>query len=79
MQQYKMTALPRVLMQTQMNNTLPMNTAERLQSPLLSCTINHHHHQYAAGTGHQSAFIISITTRQQDQAVRLPTTTTTTL
>jgi hypothetical protein len=53
-----------------------MNTAERLQSPLFLCTINHHHHHYAAGTGHQSAFAISLTTWQQDQAaVRLPTTT----
>jgi hypothetical protein len=52
-----------------------MNTAERLKSPMLLCTINHHHHHYAAGTGHQTAFILSLTTWQQDQAVRLPNTT----
>jgi hypothetical protein len=52
-----------------------MNTAERLQSSLLLCTINHHHHHYAAGTGHPSAFIISLTTWPQDQAVRLPNAT----
>jgi hypothetical protein len=51
-----------------------MNKAESLQPPSLSCTINYHHH-YVAGTGQQSAFMISLTTRQQDQAVRLPTLT----
>jgi hypothetical protein len=52
-----------------------MNTTKRLQSPWLLCTINHQHHDYAAGTGHQTAFIISLTTWQQDQAIRLPNTT----
>jgi hypothetical protein len=32
----------------------------------------HHHQNYAAGTGHQSALIFIIITRQQDQALRLP-------
>jgi hypothetical protein len=32
----------------------------------------HHHQHYAAGTGHKSALIFFITTRQQDQALRLP-------
>jgi hypothetical protein len=36
----------------------------------LLCTINYHHH-YAAGTDHQSAFMISFTIWQQDQAIRL--------
>jgi hypothetical protein len=36
-------------------------------------TIEHHHHQHhAAGTGHQSAFMPIIITRQQDPAIRLP-------
>jgi hypothetical protein len=55
------------------NNTRHMNTTEKLQSPLLSCIINHHHHHYAAGIGRQTAFITSLTTRQQVQAVKLPT------
>jgi hypothetical protein len=32
----------------------------------------HHHQNYAAGTGHKSALIFIIITRQQDQALRLP-------
>jgi hypothetical protein len=32
----------------------------------------HHHQNYAAGTGHKSALISIIITRQQDQALRLP-------
>jgi hypothetical protein len=32
----------------------------------------HHHQNYAAGTGHKSAPIFIIITRQQDQALRLP-------
>jgi hypothetical protein len=31
----------------------------------------HHHQNYAAGTGHKSALILIIITRQQDQALRL--------
>jgi hypothetical protein len=31
----------------------------------------HHHQNYAAGTGHKSALIFIIITRQQDQAFRL--------
>jgi hypothetical protein len=31
-----------------------------------------HHQNYAAGTGHKSALIFIIITRQQDQALRLP-------
>jgi hypothetical protein len=38
----------------------------------ITITIAHHHHEnYAAGTGHQSAFIAIIITRQQDLAKRL--------
>jgi hypothetical protein len=46
-----------------------MNTA------VCSATITlaqHHHQNYAAGTGHKSALIFIIITRQQDQALRLP-------
>jgi hypothetical protein len=32
----------------------------------------HHHQNYAAGTGHKSALIPTIITRQQDLALRLP-------
>jgi hypothetical protein len=33
--------------------------------------VQHHHQNYAAGTGHKSAFILIIITRQQDPALRL--------
>jgi hypothetical protein len=47
-----------------------------MNNAVCSATITlaqHHHQNYAAGTGHKSALIFIITTRQQDQALRLPT------
>jgi hypothetical protein len=46
-----------------------------MNNAVCSATITltqHHHQNYAAGTGHQSALIFIIITRQQDQALRLP-------
>jgi hypothetical protein len=37
-----------------------------------STLVQLHHQNYAAGTGHKSALIFFIITRQQDQALRLP-------
>jgi hypothetical protein len=42
-----------------------------MNNAVCSATITlaqHHHHNYAAGTGHKSAFIFIIITRQQDQS-----------
>jgi hypothetical protein len=46
-----------------------------MNNAVCSATITlaqHHHQNYAAGTGHKSALILIIITRQQDQALRLP-------
>jgi hypothetical protein len=45
-----------------------------MNNAVCSATITlaqHHHQNYAAGTGHKSALIFIIITRQQDQALRL--------
>jgi hypothetical protein len=45
-----------------------------MNNAVCSATITlaqYHHQNYAAGTGHKSALIFIITTRQQDQALRL--------
>jgi hypothetical protein len=46
-----------------------------MNNAVCSATITlaqHHHQNYAAGTGHKSALIPMIITRQQDPAFRLP-------
>jgi hypothetical protein len=46
-----------------------------MNNAVCSATITlaqHHHQNYAAGTGHKSALILIIITRQQDLALRLP-------
>jgi hypothetical protein len=46
-----------------------------MNNAVCSATITlaqHHHQNYAAGTGHKSALIPIIITRQQDLALRLP-------
>jgi hypothetical protein len=46
-----------------------------MNNAVCSATITfaqHHHQNYAAGTGHKSAPIPIIITRQQDPALRLP-------
>jgi hypothetical protein len=48
------------------------NVRSQSALPLLTIIIISH---YAAGTGHKSAFIPIIITRQQEQAIRLPTRT----
>jgi hypothetical protein len=58
--------------------------SEASHTPWTRLRVYQHHHfrapsiiiiTIAAGTGHRSAFVISFITRQQDQAVRLPTLT----
>jgi hypothetical protein len=46
-----------------------------MNNAVCSATITleqHHHQNYAAGTGHKSALIFIIITRQKDLALRLP-------